>query len=133
MRTILALTVLASCFGCSTVSTLIVANPGNVVPVSIFTGGDDGLTQRLAAAIEIEFFCSSQFARASGLSDNPLRVTIPTNVEWDKIGGSTRVKYQLRLERRGRKIVYNRGICLEREIQVCARQVVNAAARSIRR
>jgi hypothetical protein len=94
-------------------------------PVEVWTGGDDGLTQRLADAIEAKLQTSSRFALTSaGTVPNALKIIIPTHVGWREVAGKTRVSYQLGLERDGRRISARGGECWETELELCAQQVV---------
>jgi hypothetical protein len=49
-------------------------------PVEVWSGGDDGLTQRLKASIEKEFESSPDFQMSEGKKPGTLIVTIPSNV-----------------------------------------------------
>ena len=133
MRTAFSLMLMAICGGCSTVLPHNVAQATKPTSVEIFTGGDDGLTQRLAEAIRSEFKQSGRFTLGVPSSADTLRVTIPTHVGWQDVGGGTRVTYQLRLDRGGRKLVESGGTCWEKELHVCARTVVKAATLAVRR
>jgi len=94
--------------------------------VEVWTGGDDGLTQRLAEVVKKEFRASSRFVLAdAGTDGGALRVIIPTHVDWREVGPRTRVTYRLELERDGRRIALSGGACWEVELRQCARQVVH--------
>lgn len=102
-----------------------------LAPYELWMGGDDGLTQRLAAAVRKEFDLSGLFT-AIRLSEQPngLKVTIPTHAGWKEVRGEQRITYKLRIERAGRLLARTRGSCWERELAVCARQIVQTAARA---
>ena len=100
------------------------------VPVEVVTGGDDGLTQRLADAIRIELESSAAFTLAPASASNPLIVTIPTHVGWEDVGSRTQVMYELRLDRGGKNLSNTGGKCWEHELRVCALSVVEAARRA---
>ena len=123
----------AVCGGCSTVPAPSVARSNAAVPVEVFTGGDDGLTQRLADAIRSEFGRSARFTLALAPTSDLLRVTIPTNVGWKGVRGKTRVTYQLRLERAGRTVAESGGVCSEQDLRVCAKKVLEAATSAVSR
>lgn len=102
------------------------------VPVEVWTGGDDGLTQRLAEVVRQEFRTSAGFSLVdSGSAPRALRVIIPTHVEWRDVGSKTRLTYRLELERGGHRSKASSGNCWEAELATCARQVVEAAAASL--
>jgi hypothetical protein len=126
MRGISAITLMAVCGGCSTVTAL-PAQPAAEVPVQIFTGGDDGLTHRLVDAIRSEFTRSARFTLASSDGPDALVVTIPTHVDWKEVGGKTQVTYQLQLQRAGRDLGKSSGECWDDELTVCAQKVLRAA------
>ena len=115
---------LVACAGCSTVAAPTSVSPRKVVPVEVWTGGDDGLTQRLAEAVRNEFRQSSRFALVSGPAPESLRVTIPTHVGWEQRGGRLRVSYELRLSRDGRNLGERSGACWENDLRTCARLIV---------
>ena len=121
-----ALMLLASLEACATLPAASVS-AANAVPVEIVTGGDDGLTLRLADAVRHKFERSALFALAPAGTLNVRSVGIPTHVGWEKAGGRTRVSYLLRLERAGRKVAESGGTCWETELEVCAREIVKAA------
>jgi hypothetical protein len=98
------------------------------VPVEVWTGGDDGLTQRLRDAVEDRLRASPRFVMLpGGVAANPLRVTIPTHVHWRDFGLRTRVRYQLELIRGGRDLGRHAGSCWEAELNRCADQILRAA------
>jgi hypothetical protein len=126
----LAIVILALCSGCSTVVAPSVAN--DVVPVEVLTGGDDGLTQRLADAICSEFERSAHFTLIPAAGSETLRITIPTHVDWEQVSGRTRVTFRLKLERGGRNLRANGGRCWEEDLRECAHQVLGAATLAVR-
>lgn len=97
--------------------------PAAPLAVEVWTGGDDGLTQRLADAVREEFRASPRFRMVVGRS-GALRVIIPTHVGWRDIGTRTRVTYRLELERGGRRTAVAGGACWEADLRVCARQIL---------
>lgn len=97
--------------------------------VELWTGGDDGLTQRLADAVREEFRMSGRFLLIeAGGTPEALKVIIPTHVGWQEVGKRTRVTYLLELESRGRRSAARGGSCWETKLAQCAQQVVRTVA-----
>jgi hypothetical protein len=91
----------------------------------IRTGGDDGLTQRLADALRSAFATAPGFT--ADASSERLVVTIPTHVAWREVGGRTRVTYAVELAL-GAQSIRRTGSCWETDMSICARQIVDAAS-----
>jgi hypothetical protein len=115
---------------CSTAGNDTLAVSRGPVPVEFSTGGDDGLTLRLADAVRRGFRHTAHFKLSPAGTPNILKVTIPTHVGWKQINGRTRVSYQLRLERGGRYLGDSSGVCWETDLGACAAQVVQTASRA---
>jgi hypothetical protein len=102
------------------------------VPVQVQRGGDDGLTVRLSEAIGEAFRSSSRFSIADENAKVPLKIRIPTNVNWTAVGGRTRVNYSITFSRGGSiKSGQSAGFCFEDELQRCAAHVLADAAKFI--
>lgn len=95
-------------------------------PVAVHTGGDDGLTQRLAEAVREEFRRTPGY-RLDHTSTR-MTVTIPTHVDWRRILGRTRVSYVADF-RSGDRESHMRGSCWEGRLSACARSIVRQADR----
>lgn len=121
MRSILLAIAVSVCVGCTTVSA-----PNEPISVAVFTGGDDGLTQRLADAVRSEFAASPHFRSAASPTAAALRVTIPTHVRWERGAGGLQVSYEVQLAWSGRERG-SAGTCMERDLVICARQIVREA------
>ncbi|HYE45149.1 MAG TPA: hypothetical protein VEA44_05185 [Caulobacter sp.] len=105
-----------------TAAALLLAASGPV-SVSVETGGDDALTQRLAEEVR------AIFAETPGYSADAsprLTVLIPTHVDWRETGGRIRVSYRAELTA-GVRTLRRTGSCWEDEMRVCAGQIVKAA------
>ncbi len=103
-----------------------------VSPVEVWTGGDDGLTQRLADAVEDELRRSIRFSYGeAGAVPGALKVIIPTHVHLRDVGDQTRVTYRLELERDGQRRRAKGGSCRESELKRCAQQVVRTVGASV--
>ena len=103
--------------------------PDQPVLVEFWTGGDDGLTQRLAVEVRSELEQSPAFRLAGAHTPGALVVRIPTHVGWRRFDRRTRVTYQLEIDRAGRRLTRRSGNCWESDLALCARQII----RSIRR
>jgi hypothetical protein len=130
MRVVTAVLLSMMSAACSTAGSDTLALSHDAVPVEVWTGGDDGLTQRLVDAVRNRFERSAQFRLSPSGTPNALKVTIPTHVGWEEINGKTRVSYQMRLERGNRLLGDSSGVCWETDLEGCANQVVETASRA---
>jgi hypothetical protein len=104
------------------------------VLVEVWSGGDDGLTQRLKAAVEREFKRSSSFELSEGKRPRTLIVTIPTNVDWRRDGKRTRVSYSVDFTSTdGEKLGSSKGSCWDENLVSCSRQILSAAKLALRK
>jgi len=105
-------------------------------PVEVWSGGDDGLTQRLKAAIEKEFESSVDFQMSEGKKPGTLVVTIPSNVSWRQKGEKTQVLYTIDFASPdGRSLGVSKGHCWDDDLERCSIRIVSdarAAARKAR-
>ena len=89
-----AITLLLAVIILQSVVSVCVANDGTPTTrtfVDVRANGDDVLTQRLAEALEEAFRRSPDFTVVSKAEKNTLGLTIPTNVNWRKVGKRTNV------------------------------------------
>jgi hypothetical protein len=96
------------------------------VPVELLVGGDDGLTLRLASALRDAIVASPEFVEADNTSKRPLRLEIPTNVNWHSVRDKTSVDYVVVFTDSDSKYLggsFNR--CWESEIPKCASKVIS--------
>ena len=132
MRTTLAVIMAIPFVGCATAT-----DPAQIaqdrIPVEVWTGGDDGLTQRLADSVRSEFKQSARYAEALPSTANTLRVTIPTHAGSEKVGGRTRVNYTVVFDRAERRIGATSGVCWSDELSACARLVLEQATAAVAR
>lgn len=104
------------------------------VPVEVWCGGDDGLTQKLRDALEKRFEASSEFQLSSGKKPGTLLVTIPTNVPWKQVGGRTRVVYSVDFTAvDGLTLGRSRGECWDSDVGKCAERIVGEAKTAARK
>lgn len=73
-----------------------------LVTFDIRTGGDDGLTQRFANALEVEFQRSGSFILSKNGEPVDIVVTIPSSLKWRAVGPRERVTYVAKFSGGGR-------------------------------
>lgn len=96
--------------------------------------GDDGLSQKLADRVENAFKTSPDFILSSERKPGSLIVTIPTNVEWKRVGKRTQVLYRVEFASADNKIISNTtGSCWDDKLAKCAAQIVKAATIAARK
>lgn len=95
------------------------------VPVTVITGGDDGLTQRLADEVRKELLDWPQFDFRPNAED-ALQIAIPEHVDWRNVGGKTRVNYKLQTLGPNGAGPLAGGECWETQLQVCAVQLIRS-------
>jgi hypothetical protein len=127
MRTIVPVMMLVAFGGCSTVVASAPARPNNAIAVEVWTGGDDGLTQRLTNSVRNEFRQSAHFILAPASTPNSLRVTIPTHVNWEEVGDRMRVTYRVVFDTAEGRMGERSGVCWDDDLRACARMVVEQA------
>jgi len=97
-------------------------------PVEVWRGGDDGLTLRLADAIEDAFRASPDFVLTSGKQPGTLVVTIPTNVRWKQVGTQTQVLYTIEFTSTdNQNLGASTGSCWDGALAECSGHVVQDA------
>ena len=101
-----------------------------VISVEVWRGGDDGLTSKLADALEEKFRQTSPFVVGPASERPSLVVTIPSNVKWKKVGTRTKVQFYVTFSRSSRQIGISKGACWEEDMPRCAAIIV-ADARKI--
>jgi hypothetical protein len=92
--------------------------------IEVWRGGDDGLTQRLAVALESAFRASPNFSLSSGKKPGTLVVTVP-HAGWKEIGPRTRVSYAIKFTSTdNRKLGRSTGWCWEDVLENCSAHIV---------
>jgi hypothetical protein len=97
--------------------------------VQIWTGGDDGLTQRLRYEMEKGVSESGvfQLVNREGMKADDFIILIPTGVSWAKDANGLVVTAKAEFSRANRKLDEVTVTCREEALQVCAAQIVSAA------
>src|SRR5690349_13993682 len=94
------------------------------IPIEVWSGGDDGLTQRFKDALERTFESSSEFALSTGKKPGTLVATIPTHVQWMKQGSRTQIRYKVQFTSIDEsRLGDSKGRCWEDELSNCTAQV----------
>jgi hypothetical protein len=94
------------------------------MPVEVWTGSDDGLTQRLRQEIENKLKVSSDFVLSSGKRPGTLVITMPTHVAWKQMGTRTRLHYSMEFASAdGSPLGKSEGSCWEDDMAACAAQI----------
>ena len=99
------------------------------VPVEVWTGGDDVITQNIADALRAEFTASPYFVRSGGNKPDSLIVTIPTHVNCTrKRGKCVSVEFIAEFARSDKRLISTvRGACRTNRLRSCADQIFRAA------
>ncbi|MCY4588777.1 MAG: hypothetical protein OXB98_22365 [Bryobacterales bacterium] len=102
--------------------------------VLLRTGGDDGLTQSLAVAVEKALISSPDFVvpiEGKGVTEatvGTLVVTIPTHVYPRHRRGRTRIVYTVEFGTKDKLIVFRtQGCCWKSSVKKCAKEVLQDA------
>jgi len=100
--------------------------------IEVWTGGDDGFTQRLRHEIEDKFKSSCDFALSSGKKAGTLIVTVPTHVSWTTQGTRTHLQYEVEFSSRDdERFGKSSGSCWEDNLAECAAQIYDGAQRAV--
>jgi hypothetical protein len=87
--------------------------------------GDDSLSQRLADQVETAYKRSPEFVLSNGHKPGTLVVTIPTNVEWKRVGKRTQVLYSVEFASpENRTTSKATGSCWDDDLAKCTAQVL---------
>jgi hypothetical protein len=112
-------------------SVVMSAGTANPTPVEVWTGGDDGLTQRLRDEIEHKFKSSSDFVLSSGKKAGTLIVTIPTHVAWTTEGARTHLRYSVEFSSSDGTVLKKSSCsCWDDNLTECAAQTYREAQKT---
>lgn len=100
------------------------------ISVEVWRGGDDGLTSKLADALEEKFRQTPPFIVGPASERESLKVTIPGNVRWKQIGVRTQVQFDVNFSRASRQIGTSKGVCWEDNLPRCAEIIVEDARKA---
>jgi hypothetical protein len=98
------------------------------VPVELRIVGDDGLTNRFRDTLEASFRSSSDFNLTAEKKSGNLVVTIPRNVDWEKVGTKSKVRFTAEFAKANdQTITVLKGECWDGALDKCATAVVKKA------
>ena len=102
------------------------------VHVQIWTGGDDGLTQRLRDALETGIRKSGvfQLVNSEGMKADDFVILIPGHVAWEKTATGTVVTAKAQFSRADHPIDEVSVTCREETLRACAAQIVGSAKKA---
>ena len=104
------------------------ATAANPTPVRVWRVGDDSLTSSLRDALENAFQSSPHFTLSAETKPGTLVATIPTHVQWKKIG--TRIRLSFRVDFTSidnKNLGASKGSCWDDAFTKCAAQIVRDA------
>jgi hypothetical protein len=114
-------------------SASLLASPKGI-PIEVWSGGDDGLTQRFRDALERRFESSDEFVLSTGKKPGTLVATIPTHVQWVKQGSRTQLQYEVQFTSIDEsRLGDSEGQCWEDEIANCTARAYRDAKRAARK
>jgi hypothetical protein len=103
------------------------------IPIEVWSGGDDGLTQRFRDELERTFESSTEFALSTGKKPGTLVATIPTHVQWVKRGSRTQFQYEVQFTSIDEsRLGDSKGRCWEDQLANCTARVYRDAKRAAR-
>jgi hypothetical protein len=97
------------------------------VPVDVRLTGDDGLTQNLRVSLERGLGGDSELRLATATDHAELSIESDSNVRWDRLNGNTVIIYTVYLARPQDRGEPETGICWERDIDKCVRDILRWA------
>jgi len=104
-------------------------------PVEIWSGSDDGLTQRLIGALTQALHSSADFMEVEPNSKIPgsLKILIPPHVGWRRVNGRTRVSYRVEFSTVSDvRLGTGSGQCWEEDLSSCTAQIPKGARDAVK-
>ena len=102
--------------------------------VEIWHVGDDGLSERLADSVEAAFAHSPDFETSTGRRPGTLVMTIPSNVEWTRVGSRLKARYIVEFSTiDGKSLGRHTGFCWEDDLAQCSEQIMKNALAAARK
>ena len=97
------------------------------VPVELWTGGDDGLTQRFADSVLTAISESRDFSAAHA-NEGALVMRIPTHVYWSEVRGKINFSVVVIMtDNHSKYLGVSTGSCWEEAMKSCAEHVLSDA------
>lgn len=98
------------------------------VPAVVLCQGDDGLTARLCDEVERSLRNTRVFTLSPSNPGRMLKIRIPTNLDWDKVGSRTRALYKVQYSSADDTPLGEfSGSCWESRLNDCAKEIVHRA------
>jgi hypothetical protein len=98
------------------------------VPTEVWVSGHDALTARFRDTLEAQLSSSSYFAAPVANSSDPMILTIPRALYWQKVNRKTNFQYVVIFTDKGSKYLgVSIGSCWEEDLSECVAQVVKDA------
>jgi len=101
------------------------------IPVRVGLVGDDGLTQKLADALELKLREDARLRPATSVDDKPLSIESDANVDWDELAGRTVLIYTVYVSSRGAQRLRLTGACFEDDVSKCAKDILSRSSRLV--
>ena len=106
------------------------AGESSFVATYLTVAGDDGLTQRFAASLELSL-SESKFFEAPTTSKNGLILEIPSHLYWQEAQGTINFQYVVIFTDKSSKYLgVSIGSCWEKSMARCANKVVSEARKA---
>lgn len=97
-------------------------------PVEVWRAGDDGLTVKVAEAIEQEININHRLRLSRGGQPGSLIILVPKNVAWKAMNQKTEVEYTVEYETLDkRRLGSSSGSCFDDALTLCANDIVATA------
>ncbi len=102
------------------------------IPIEVWRVGDDGLTVRLADALQNEVERNKQFVRATALDPQRIVIKINRNVAWASDGDRDSLQYDISVLKNDIVIADDiRGECLVDRLASCSKVVMRVVGERI--
>ncbi len=101
------------------------------VPVELWRGGDDGLTNRAFDALEKAFGDATDFNPARP-GEGVVKVTITDHLAWRQDGDVLRATAPYEISRAGAAPLVGKATCTETTLPVCADKIVRATRKYLK-
>jgi hypothetical protein len=100
-----------------------------VTDIEIWSGADDGLTQRLVDELRQTVAKDPRFRLALAYTSGAFKILIPTNVQWTKMSADVTVSADFSID--GKALGQTTVVCTQSTLGECARKIFLAAKRTL--
>ena len=100
--------------------------------VQVYSGGDDGLSNHLVEALNKKI-ATSALTSVESAESAVLHIFFVSNARWEEVGPDIKVMYTVRFVGpvHARRSMIS-GSCMEKNMEVCADQIIKAARASLK-